>query len=178
MLPDVPLIVALTMDTASHTCFTQLRDRYFPAWCNYLEAHITLFHHLQNLPLVVAVLEEQSRREPFTLQVTGTRNLGNGVAFELHASQFAALHETLQSRFSAMLTSQDRRKRRPHITIQNKVTAYKALQTLEALRDEKVPSSIKATGFSLWQYEKGPWRHLRDFPFGKQHGATPFTNPE
>lgn len=63
------------------------------------------------------------------------------------------------------LTGKDKKKLWPHITVQNKVTAWKALQTATELRKDFKPFTIQATGFSLWHFNKGPWIPAGEFLF-------------
>lgn len=168
MPAEQPLIITVTTDQASHDYFTKLRDEHFPAWCNYLEAHITLFHRLPaTVSLIDEVLERSARRDPFPLGITGIKNMGHGVAFTIHSEEITALHASMKRAFTAYLTGKDRKKLWPHITIQNKVTAWKAQQLVEKLAADFTPFSITATGFSLWKYNKGPWVHMKDFLFEK-----------
>ena len=71
----------------------------------------------------------------------------------------------MQAYFSTYLTAQDRNKLWPHITIQNKVTAYKALVTHTLLDPKFVPFTIRAQGLSVWKYLNGPWEHMSDHLF-------------
>lgn len=161
-----PLIITVSMDHASLAHFTQLRNTHFPAWCNYLDAHITLFHRLPpGIPLVEETVARLSRRMPFSLGISGIKNMGNGVAFAIDSEEIRELHAAMQRVLYAYLTAQDRKKIWPHITIQNKVTAWKAQQLAEYLSKDFKPFSIGATGLSLWKYNNGPWTHVRDFPF-------------
>jgi 2'-5' RNA ligase len=158
-----PLIVTLAIDNQSLEYFTRLRNEYFPAWCNYLPAHITLFHRLPpGLPLIIETIEKYARRKPFSLGITGIKHMGTGVAFTIGPSEINQLHKEMKTVFKGHLTAQDRKKIWPHITVQNKVSEWKALQTAEKLASGFTPFSIEATGFSLWKYNKGPWLHVQD----------------
>lgn len=166
--PEATAIVTVSLEPAWHKHFTELRSKYFPAWCNYLEAHVTLFHRLpQNERMIPEALREASLRKPFPMQVAGVRNLGNGVAFELVSDELQVLHASLQEKFASFLISQDRQKLWPHITVQNKVTAFRALQTTQMLRRSFEPFTINAVGFSVWQYLDGPWEWKEGFVFEK-----------
>jgi 2'-5' RNA ligase len=160
------LIITLAIDNQSQEYFTKLRNTYFPAWCNYLEAHITLFHRLPpDVPLITDTVEKFSRRKAFTLGITGIKNMGNGVAFTVQPGETDEIHKGMRLAFDVYLTGKDRKKIWPHITIQNKVTAWKAQQTAEMLTSNFTPFSIEAIGFSLWKFNKGPWLHVKDFLF-------------
>lgn len=160
-----PLIITLTLDQSSHLYFTKLRTQYFPAYCNYLEAHLTLFHRLPDIGFIPEQLPLLSNRNIIPMQVTGITNTGNGVSYTIESDELQRLHKQMQSVFKPYLISKDRNKLRPHITIQNKVTAYKAQQTSQKLQQEFKPFPISATGFSLWKYLKGTWEYVGGYPF-------------
>lgn len=163
-----PLIVTLELDAAHKAMFNALRRTHFPGHANYLEAHLTLFHHLPSRePLVDAALRQLSVRPAMTLAVTGVRSIGNGVIYTIASVELQHLHEQLQQRFMPWLKRQDQQVLRPHITIQNKVTAFKASRLTEELSSTFEPFSITATGFSTWYYLGGPWRAANSFPFAQ-----------
>ena len=165
---SAPLIITLEMDKSSHDYFTHLRNQYFPGHANYLEAHITLFYHLpSNEPLIIETLKVSANHKPMSLDITQVSNFGNAVAFIVSCPALSTLHGRLQKVFQPFLISQDRNKLRPHITVQNKVTAFKAKQTHELLTQNFKPFSIQGTGFKTWSYLKGPWREREFFPFLK-----------
>ena len=161
-----PLIVTLKLDEDSREYFNILRRKHFPAHVNYLDAHLTLFHHLPStLEFVDDVLEEFANRPAFSLAVSGIKNMGNGVAFVINSPELMEMHIGLQQAFRGHLISQDRHRIWPHITVQNKVTAFKAQQTAGLLMSEFAPFNIRAIGFDTWFYLKGPWQHEKEFLF-------------
>ena len=163
-----PLIVTLALDAAAQTYFGALRREHFPAKINYLDAHLTLFHHLpgQDRAAVREVLDACCRaQEPLLLQVTGLRSLGWGVAFTLESEPLRALHRTLQTSFAASLTAQDQQKLQPHITVQNKVEPAVARQLLTRLQADFAPFGAVGTGLQVWAYLGGPWELLEWLPF-------------
>jgi 2'-5' RNA ligase len=161
-----PLVVTLTLDEAAHEYFTMLRTKHFPKHCNYLEAHLTLFHHLPSEEsLVDDTLQNLLSLQPLELEVTGLKNMGNGVAFTIECVELMVLHKNLQQSLSSYLISQDRKKLWPHITVQNKVTAFKAKQTLELLLENFQPFSATGIGVDTWLYMQGPWLHQRHYEF-------------
>ncbi len=166
---ESPLIITLKMDEASQAFFTARREKYFPKHVNYLAAHITLFHHLpareKNIPEVLTALAKEQRR--FYGDITGLKNTGNGVAYVLHAPQVTVLHTQLQQEFNPYLIRQDRQKIWPHITIQNKVTNFKAQETFKELTQSFTPRSVEITGLTTWLYFGGPWLHVADFHFSE-----------
>ena len=99
------------------------------------------------------------------LQVTGITNLGKGAAFILQSPELQELHQQMQKEWAALLIPQDRQPLWPHITIQNKVTAFKAQQTVAQLQQAFTPFSITGIGLQTWLYKKGPWQHVKDYTF-------------
>lgn len=173
MLPSssvaAPLIVTLTLDEAAQTYFNALRRQHFPPKINYLDAHLTLFHHLPGLelPAVCEVLRRCSQAEsPLPLRVAGLRSLGRGVAFVLQNERLLALHRELQHRLAPSLTPQDRQRLQPHVTIQNKADPAVARQLLADLQAGFAPFGAVGTGLQLWAYRHGPWEALHWFPLG------------
>ncbi|RYY70620.1 MAG: 2'-5' RNA ligase family protein [Chitinophagaceae bacterium] len=161
-----PLILSILLEEASHLYFTNLRNQYFPKHCNYLEAHLTLFHRLPSgNALIHKTLEDICKRPKMELPVTAIKSMGNGVAFELRSPELAGLHKTLQQKFSRFLITQDRNKLWPHITIQNKVTAFKAATTLAVLQKDFKPFTVQAIGIGSWLYKNGPWEKQADYMF-------------
>ncbi|MDQ3278182.1 MAG: 2'-5' RNA ligase family protein [Bacteroidota bacterium] len=169
MQHTAPLIVTLALDEHSFLYFNALRQQYFPPAINYLAAHLTLFHHLPaNEPAVFDDLETWCRAyAPFSLQVTGVRSIGKGVAFTIESPTLLALHKTMQVKWQQWLKPQDKQKLWPHITVQNKVSPQVAKETLQTLQASFQPFAPKALGFQLWTYLGGPWEAIKSYPFQK-----------
>ena len=164
-----PIIITLEMEAASHEYFNALRKKYFPAYANYLDAHITLFHKLpQRLPRLDSQLESFAKRTAFRIQITGLKHMGSGVAFIIESKDLKQLHKKMQASFKPWLISKDRLKLWPHITIQNKVTAYKSRLLYEELAASFVPFEVMTTGLASWEYLKGPWQLLNEYSFSKE----------
>ena len=165
-MPHGPLIITLELEESHKQWFTALRKKHFPAHSNYLEAHLTLFHKLPSEePLIPATLRELAMRPVMPLEVTAIANLGNGVAFNIVAEELKQLHQEMQQAFDPWLIRQDQQPLWPHITIQNKVTAFKAKCLQEELQVSFQPFTINAVGFSTWYYLGGPWKAADYFPF-------------
>lgn len=160
------LIITLAIDADSQLFFNRLRDAHFPAHANYLDAHITLFHRLPlNEPVITAALPVFALRGPMPIAVTHIRHLHNWVAYALHSEPLQALHAAMQQLFQPWLTRQDQKTLSPHITVQNKVTAYKAQLLFNELEQQFTPFSIQATGIQTWLYRKGPWKAMEQYHF-------------
>ncbi len=165
-MSEAPLIVTLRIDEESQSMFNELRKEYFPAHLNFLDAHLTLFHKLpSNMPAVTDLLRHFSSRPSFAMRSNGLKNIGNGVAIEVISNELIDMHRDMQQALEPWLINQDRQKLWPHITIQNKVTAFKAMQSLEKLSDTYADREIRAIGLTSWLYLKGPWERSADFNF-------------
>ncbi|SDF47899.1 2'-5' RNA ligase family protein [Chitinophaga filiformis] len=161
-------IITLQMEEAYQAHFNALRQLYFPAHANYLDAHITLFYHLPlGEPAITAALQEVAQKGPLILTVAGIVNFGKGVAYRLVSDELLIMHQQLQHAFDPWLIKQDRQPLRPHITVQNKVTAFKAQHVHEVLSQDFTPFEIKAIGLQTWRYLHGPWKALETYPFSK-----------
>ena len=164
-----PLIVTLDMDEVRQAKFNALRKAHFPAHANYLDAHLTLFHHLPSRePFISETLHSMAMREPFLMEVSGIKHFGPGVLFSIVSEELQGLHKCLQDAFMPWLKRQDQQVLRPHITIQNKVTVFKAACLARELQDGFEPFPVTAIGFRTWYYLGGPWRTAGHFPFQKQ----------
>ncbi|WP_375490533.1 2'-5' RNA ligase family protein [uncultured Jatrophihabitans sp.] len=160
-----PLVVTLVLDDATQQRFDAERARLFPAGRTAVGAHVTLFH------AVPGELEEQVRADlaehavdAFDVGVDAVMSLGRGAAYRLAAPELDRVHRALQQLWWAHLTRQDRQPLRAHVTVQNKVSAEQARETVAALRASFVPFTAIAHGLALWRYDGGPWTALARFP--------------
>jgi len=166
-----PLILTLTLDDTSQAYFNALRQQHFPPAINYLQAHVTLFHHLPGSEQEAIAAEMQQRcaqLPPLAVSVTGVRFLGLGVAFSLECPILSTLHRELQAAWHPRLTPQDQHRLNPHVTVQNKVAPNVARRLyLELSRDFR-PFRATGTGLQLWAYLGGPWESVRQFSFAEK----------
>lgn len=160
------LIITLQLAEEPQHYFNALRRKHFPAYCNYLDAHLSLFYHLP-LPVtdVMAILLPFSARPVMRLVADRVCNLGKGVAYGLASEELQELHSSLQQLFDPWLVPADRRLLWPHITIQRKVSAYKAELLCRQLTDSFAAFEVEATGFHCWHYRKGLWEPAGSIPF-------------
>lgn len=163
----LPMIVTLELDEEHQAFFNEQRKAYFPAHRNYLDAHLTLFYHLPvtEEAAITPVLQAAARRPPMTLQVDAPYNMGIGVAYGVMSEALQQLHTGMQLQLEPWLGRQDRKVLWPHITIQNRVTAFKAQLLYDKLRAGFEPFDITAKGFRTWLYFYGPWKPLAYYPF-------------
>ncbi|MBL6078171.1 2'-5' RNA ligase family protein [Belnapia sp. T18] len=165
--PD-PLILTLALDPGTQARFDRERRAHFPPERNHLAAHLTLFHHLpgEAIDEIAARLAETSRCQPgLDLAVEDVWMMGRGVAYRLRAPGLVTLRAGLAAGWQDWLTPQDRQPLRPHVTIQNKVTAEAARALHGNLRAAFTPFTARGTGLLLWHYRGGPWEAAGTFPF-------------
>ena len=162
-----PLIVTLSLDEPAFSFFNGLRQAHFPPERNYLQAHLTLFHHLPpGEPSLIDTLERTAaKHKAFPLAVTRVAFTGNGVAYKVESDELLQLHRSLQVAWSAWLTPQDRQRLWPHVTVQNKEPPEKARTLFEELSGMFTPFTAYATGLELWVYRGGPWEALATYSF-------------
>jgi hypothetical protein len=165
---ELPLIVTLSLNEDAQAWFDALRRQYFPPALLRVGAHVTMFHALpgsEEAPVSQALAACAHRTPVFPVACPGLRFLGRGVAFSLSAPQALDLRRELAGIFAAWLTSQDRAKWQPHVTVQNKVAPDVACQTHARLQEEPLPSAVTADGVALWRYLGGPWEAVARFGF-------------
>ncbi|MBJ6127276.1 2'-5' RNA ligase family protein [Microvirga splendida] len=163
-----PLILTLQLDERSFAFFDEQRRRYFPKDRNFIPAHLTLFHALpgEQLETIQQDIDAcASGRTPFSLEVTGLRSLGRGVAYALASPEVAELRRHLAQTWNDWLKPQDRQNHNPHVTVQNKVDPTQARALLEDLRETFQPFQAQAVGLELWWYRGGPWELVKTFAF-------------
>ncbi len=163
-----PLIVTALMAAADQAWFDRLRSAHFPPDRNYLSAHLTLFH------AIAPMLEEELRQRlaalaadlpPPRADVVGLMNLGGGVAFRIVSDDLDAIRAELADAFRGALTRQDSLGWRPHVTIQNKVTAAEARALSDDLARDFTPRPLMLSGLAYDHYAGGPWLPGRRYPF-------------
>ena len=163
-----PIIVTAHAAPGDMAYFEQLRRKHFPPHRNFLNAHVTLFHHLPGRVFDEASSLAQAvvaQTQPFTAEVSGVRHLGGGVAFEIRSLELETLRANLFKAFGSWPGPQDRQKFKPHITVQNKVEKASADALYETLRTGAEPRHITILGIDLWDYLGGPWQHRAFLPF-------------
>lgn len=165
-MQKAPLILTLLTDEISGQYFNRLRSLHYPKYCNYVEAHLTLFHKLPaDKAIIRNTLIEVCKRGPIQLEVTGLKSMGTGVAFEIQSPELINLHKILQRKFSPFLIKKDRHTLWPHITVQNKVTAFKASQTLALLEKDFELFSVDGIGIGVWLYRGKRWEKKEEYRF-------------
>ena len=156
-MSDDSLILTLELDADSFAWLNGLRQQHFPPERNVLSAHLTLFHKLDQTRVesMKAVLRQDL--SPLLLTFSGLRSLGGGVAVVVESPELLALRARLAAAAAGHLTPQDRQGFRPHVTIQNKVTAADARNLLTTLEQDFVPRIGQGISLQVWRYLGGPW---------------------
>ena len=158
---EVPLVLTVLLDELS-----QQRKQYFPPERNFLQAHLTLFHHLPNNAIVTNTIEAICLNQPsIALAIAEPVSIGKGVAYKVERVELKVLHKKLQQAWRTLLTPQDAQGLWPHITIQNKVMAAVANNTQQQLQATFAPFTAYAYGLTLWKYLNGPWELYQQFLF-------------
>ncbi len=154
-----PLILTLQLDEETDAFFQDLRTRYFPPALNFIPAHLTLFHQLpgEEERQVLEILAKATERAPFPVTIAGLMRLGRGTAYRIDAPSLEVFHRDLAAAFKPWLINQDRQGFRPHVTVQNKVSAAEASGLFDHLSRDFAPFEGLAQGVQLWSYEGGPW---------------------
>jgi hypothetical protein len=92
-------------------------------------------------------------------------DLGEGTAFRVESEALEGIREALACAFHGLLMPQDQAPWRPHITIQNKVTARQAKALLDQLEADFRPRSLGIAGLTVHRYRGGPWETLATYKF-------------
>lgn len=162
-----PIIVTALLGASDFAWADGLRRAHFPPDRNLVPAHITLFHHLP--PSVAPELRDRLKAETRApappARLSGLRHLGEGVAYQVDSPELKAIRDRLADHFAGLLIPQDLAAWRPHITVQNKVTAKAAKALLGELEASFAPRPLKIAGLASWWYRGGPWEALSEHRF-------------
>ncbi|AWL99577.2 2'-5' RNA ligase family protein [Bradyrhizobium amphicarpaeae] len=161
---DRTFILTAELDPASFNWLDGLRRAHFPPARNMLNAHLTLFHRL-SLAQASRLADVDLPAGVMPMHCDGVRLLGFGVAIEISCPELARLRTALRIAMGGELSRQDSQGWRPHVTIQNKVTAAAARGLYDELRASFVPRAGAVGGLLVWEYLNGPWRLDRRLPF-------------
>lgn len=162
-----PVIITCLFNKEAAEYFNSFRQQYFPKEKNYLQAHLTLFHHIL-LPaddVIKDVKQTTLNTKPFVVNIERIAFTGRGAAFVVKSDALIRLHKSLQQQFKNELTPQDKQGLWPHITIQNKASADESKSLADALQKTFNPFDVTVSGLQLFYYENGPWQHITDLLF-------------
>jgi hypothetical protein len=163
-----PLIVTAELAAPDLAWLDGLRRLYYPPERNRLPAHLTMFRALP------PSLEDEARRRlalaarsgpPPPAMIAGLMDLGGGIALRVVSEDLDRVREELADSFHGMLGAQDQGGWRPHVTIQNKVSAREARQLLEMVQAGFEPRPLGIRGLGLHRYLGGPWETIGTWTF-------------
>ena len=163
-----PIIMTASMGAADQAWANGLRRAHFPAERNFLDAHITLFHHLPGYAEGEIVARAKALADEFAppaAVLSEVMNLGRGVALRVHAPGVLAIRELIAEAMHGLLTAQDQGRPRLHITVQNKVEPAEARALLARLTAEFEPRPLAIVGLALHRYMGGPWEPIGNWRF-------------
>lgn len=163
-----PIIITADMGKADQAWANGLRRAHYPTERNYIDAHITLFHHLppSHLPEIKSRLAALVKDYPVpAAYLSDVVLLGKAVAFYIDSPELLAMRAALADSFCGLLIPQDQATPKLHITIQNKVAqpVAKALHT--QLLDSFRPRSLALSALSAHYYRDGPWEPIGRWAF-------------
>ncbi len=161
------LIVTAELGPEDQAIFDRLRAAHYPPERNVLHAHLTMFHALP--PSAEAEsrqrLADASREPPPKARLHGLMDLGGGVALRIVSDDLDRIRGGLADCFAGLLSAQDDKGWRPHVTIQNKVPIRQARALLDALEADFRTRDVAIAGLGLHRYLGGPWERLAVYPF-------------
>jgi hypothetical protein len=163
-----PIIITAEMGKTDQAWANGLRRKHFPPERNFLDAHITLFHHLPPGHLAeiksrLAALTSES--PPPVAHLTEVMMLGRGVAYRVDSPETLSIRDELAEEFHGLLTPQDQARPRLHITVQNKVEPATAKALHIELSAAFKPRPLSISGLAAHYYRGGPWEQIATWSF-------------
>ncbi|MGH6728630.1 MAG: 2'-5' RNA ligase family protein [Sphingomicrobium sp.] len=110
-------------------------------------------------------LAEAAKGPPPRARINGLMDLGGGVAFRIVSDDLDRIREELAEGLGGLLGARDSGGWRPHVTIQNKVSARESRALHAALEAEFRPRALRVPALGLHRYLGGPWERLATFSF-------------
>lgn len=163
-----PIIITADMGKADQAWADGLRRTYFPAARNFVDAHITLFHHLppSHLPEIKSRLAALVKDYPApAAYLSDVMLLGKAVAFRVDSPELLCLRDELADAFRGLLILQDQATPKLHITIQNKVELPVAKALHAQLLESFLSRPLSISGLSAYYYRDGPWEPIARWSF-------------
>jgi 2'-5' RNA ligase superfamily len=163
-----PIIITAEMGKTDQAWANGLRTRFFPPERNFLDAHITLFHHLP--PNHLAEIKSRlaalaAECPPPAAQLTEVMLLGRGVAYRVDSPELLGIRDELANEFRGLLIPQDQARPRLHITVQNKVEPSAAKMLHAQLSASFRPRPLVISALADYYYRGGPWEHIATWKF-------------
>jgi hypothetical protein len=162
-----PLIVTADFAPPDFAWLEGLRRAHYPAELNRVSVHLTMFQGLPPSALqeVSQQLAIHSAMPPPRAVLAGLMNLSSGVAFRVVSDELEAIRNAIADHFHGLLCAPDAAGWRPHITIQNKVSAREAKALLDKLAVDFRPRPLGVAGLSVHRYRGGPWETMGTYKF-------------
>jgi 2'-5' RNA ligase superfamily len=163
-----PIIITAEMGKADQAWANALRAQHFPPDRNFLDAHITLFHHLPpgHLAEIKARLGALTGEcPPPVAHLSEVMMLGGGVAYRVESAELLNIRDELAEDFRGLLVPQDQARPRLHITIQNKVEPAMAKALHAELSASFKLRPLAISGLAAHYYRGGPWQHIATWKF-------------
>ena len=161
------LIVTAEIGANDLSWLDRLRRAHYPPERNRVPAHLTIFHALPPSAEreVRSSLSRTVSAEPPQASIEGLMNLGGGVAYRVVSPQLDGIRSRLADDFHGLLSAQDSDGWRPHVTIQNKVSAKEARALMIEIEQGFCPQPLEIRGLGLHRYIDGPWERLATYAF-------------
>jgi len=161
------LIVTAEIGASALAWLDRLRRAHYPPELNRVPAHLTIFHALPPSAEreVRSSLSRTVSAEPPQASIEGLMNLGGGVAYRVVSPQLDGIRSRLADDFHGLLSAQDSDGWRPHVTIQNKVSAKEARALMIEIERGFCPRPLEIRGLGLHRYVDGPWERLATYVF-------------
>lgn len=163
-----PIIITAEMSKTDQAWANALRHAHFPPERNFLDAHITLFHHLppSHLPEIKSRLAALAAEcPPPVAHLSEVMMLGRGVAYRVDSPELLSIRDELAEEFRGLLIPQDQSSPRLHITVQNKVKPADAKMLHAELSAAFKPRLLAISGLTAHYYRGGPWEHIATWSF-------------
>ena len=163
----VPLLITAELPTDILAWADALRRKHYPPERNRLRAHVTLFHALPPSAEgeIRRFLADLAKSPAAPARISGIMNLGTGTAFDVESPAMVDFHGQIADRLHGVLSQQDDKKLRLHITVQNKVKTAAARELQAELKATLDRRAFRFRGFGLYGWEEGLWRPIGDYPF-------------
>lgn len=160
-------ILVLLLDDAAQSVVQSLRQQYYPTYANKVPAHLTLIHTLPiDIALFDKTLQAIAAAQPiFDITINKMLPFKNGNALGITSKELMQLHQDIVTDLLPLLHTKDRHFFEPHITIQHKVTSWKAQQTSALLQQTWQPYMATAMGMQLLTYELGVVKTVKTYYF-------------
>lgn len=88
----------------------------------------------------------------------------HGVGIHVELPPAKEIYRDLKERWEGWLSRQDK-SFKPHYTVQNKVERDVAVRTSKEVESLGELKGV-VDGLTLWRYDRGYWKHEREFMFG------------